>query len=274
MKSSVKKFKECYIALLTVLFLAALALPINSYSQAPLTNESILKLAKAGLAEEVIIGMVNLQPGQYSLTPDDLISLKKDGVSDKIIAAMIGKGQSSPSAKPVPSAGSTVSTPADAMGAPETGLYFKKKDEWIEVLPEVVNWKTGGFLKNVASGGLLKGDVNGRINGGHSKNGVLTPLEFLIKTPEGVAVTEYQLLRLHDEKDAREFRTVTGGVLHTSGGATRDLVPFEGKKIANRTYSITLPNLGNGEYGFLPPGAALSSSSASVGKMYTFRVVE
>ena len=275
MKSSVKKFKESYIALLTVLFLAALALPINSYGQAPLTNESILKLAKAGMAEDVIIGMVNLHPGQYSLTPDDLISLKKDGVSDKIIAAMIGMGQSSPSAKPVPSAGSTVSTPTDATAALDTGVYFKRKDEWVEVLPEVVNWKTGGFLKSVASGGLLKGDVNGNIKGGQSRNRATIPLEFLVKAPEGVAITEYQLIRLHESKNEREFRTVTGGVLHASGGVTRDLIDFEGKRIANRTFTVVLPeNIGAGEYGFLPPGAFTSASSASIGKMYTFRVVE
>ena len=103
---------------------AALALPINSYGQAPLTNDSIVKLTKAGLTEDVIIGMVNLQPSQYSLTPDDLIALKKDGVSDKIIAAMIAKGQSSSSAKPVPNAGSTVATPADAIAALDTGVYL------------------------------------------------------------------------------------------------------------------------------------------------------
>ena len=91
---------------------------------------------------------------------------------------------------------------------------------------------------------------------------------------EGVGVTEYQLIHLHEQKDSREFRTVTGGVMHVSSGATRDLVQFQGKKIANRTYVIELGDLGAGEYGFLPPGAVLSSSGGSVGKMYTFRVLE
>jgi hypothetical protein len=63
-------------------------------------------------------------------------------------------------------------------------------------------------------------------------------------------------------------------VLHESGGAIRDVLPFEGKKVANRMYKVLLPKLGAGEYGFLPPGAVISSSSASIGKMYTFRLVE
>lgn len=53
------------------------------------------------------------------------------------------------------------------------------------------------------------------------------------------------------------------------------LLPFEGKKIAPRTHTVTLQTLSYGEYGFLPPGAYTSTSaSAQLGKMYTFRVVE
>jgi len=33
----------------------------------------------------------------------------------------------------------------------------------MEIMPEVVNWKTGGALKRFASQGIVKGDVNGHI---------------------------------------------------------------------------------------------------------------
>jgi len=79
---------------------------------------------------------------------------------------------------------------------------------------------------------------------------------------------------LRGNRNNREFRTVTGGVLHESGGATRDLVPFEGKKVANRMYVVLLPNLGAGEYGFLPPEAVALSKGGSIGKMHTFRLIE
>jgi hypothetical protein len=102
-----------------------------------------------------------------------------------------------------------------------------------------------------------------------------TPVTLLVYTPEGVAITEYQLLRLREQKDSREFRTVTGGVLHESGGATRDLLQFENKKIAPRTYEISLPNIGSGEFGLLPPaGADATASSGRLGKIYSFRVIE
>jgi hypothetical protein len=248
---------------------------VSLNAQTALTNDAVVKMVKAGLAEDVIITMINTQPAQFSATPDAMIALKKEGVSDKVIAAMVSKSQGSSDSKPAPSGAASASTSSDSTANLEVGVYVKKKGEWVEVLPEVVTWKTGGFLKGVASGGLIKGDVNGNIKGAQSKNSITTPLEFLIKAPEGVAITEYQLIRLHKNKDDREFRTVTGGVLHASGGAARDVVEFEGKRTASRTFSVVLPNnVGSGEYGFLPPGAALSSSSASVGKMYTFRIVE
>ena len=87
------------------------------------------------------------------------------------------------------------------------------------------------------------------------------------------AVAEYQLLRLRGNSNNREFRTVTGGVLHVSGGAARDLVPFEGTKVGPRTYLVTMPNaLSRGEYGFLPPGAILSSNLVSAGKINSFTI--
>ncbi|OFW06046.1 MAG: hypothetical protein A3I61_14250 [Acidobacteria bacterium RIFCSPLOWO2_02_FULL_68_18] len=136
-----------------------------------------------------------------------------------------------------------------------------------------MNWKTGGVLKRLATAGVLKGDVNGTVNAPTSKTTLKMPVEILVYAAEGIGITEYQLLRLRPNRGAREFRTVTGGVFHQSGGATRDLVPVESRRIAVRTYALVLPNLTPGEYGILAPGAVVSSNaSAQLGKMYTFRL--
>ena len=241
-------------------------------AQEALSNGSIVKMIKAGLGEDLIVSVIQSQPGKYSSTPDDLVKLKQQGVSEKILAAMVAKG----SAAPVPSitTASTSIVDPDLPQGIDIGVFSKKAGQWEEMLPEVVNWKTGGVMKSIASAGIVKGDINGHIAGEHSRNSVTSPLEVVIYAPEGVAITEYQLLHLHEEKNSREFRTVTGGVMHVTGGATRDVIPFEGKKIASRTYKVLLPNLAAGEYGFLPPGAVMSSNSASIGKMYTFRFLE
>jgi hypothetical protein len=241
------------------------------FAQQPLTNDSILKLVKAGMGDDLIVNMVNTQPANYSLSAEDLIALKTGGVSEKIISAMVVKssGAAAPTvtAVPAPTAG-----PVN-----EIGVYYKKNGNWTEMEPEVVNFKTGGVLKSMATNGIIKGDINGNVKGLHSKTELTTPVEMLIYVPEGVAATEYQLLLLHESGDSREFRTVTGGIFHKSGGARRDMIDFESKKIAPRTYALSLDqlNLKPGEYGLLPPASGdATGSSGRLGKLYTFRIIE
>ena len=252
-------------------WLLAAVLIVAVFAQTALNNDAIIKMAKAGLDENIILTTMKSQPGKYSTTPDDLIALKKAGVSDTVIAAMIGAAPSGGASAPAaPAAATTGPGPIN-----EVGVYYKKADAWTDLPPEVVNFKTGGVLKSIGTAGIVKGDVNGHLNGEHSRTGVKTPVELLVYAPEGVAITEYQLLHLHESKDGREFRTVTGGVLHVSGGATRDLIPFESKKTAARTYEIVLPNLGSGDYGLLPPASSdATSSSGRIGKIYSFRIIE
>lgn len=66
-----------------------------------LTNAAVVRLTKAGLSEEVIVSMVNGQPGQYSVGADSIIALKESGVSEKVIAAMLSKTTVTPS-QPAP----------------------------------------------------------------------------------------------------------------------------------------------------------------------------
>jgi len=252
-----------------------------------LTNDSIIELLKVGLNEDIIIAKVEKSTCNFDTSVQGLIGLKKAGATDRLIHVMMDPSKPV-EPKPALHVKTADGLPPPAIPAPlpistitnlptEIGVYIKRDEQWIEIQPEIVNWKTGGVLKNIASAGVVKGDVNGLINGAHSRNAIKTPLGFLIVAPEGVALTEYQLIRLREKSDTREFRTVTGGVFHASTGATRDILQFEGTKVASRTFSVNLPTLGAGEYGFLPPGAMAGSGGAGaarLGKMYTFRVGE
>lgn len=250
---------------LTVLFLsAALYAQEKSPAGSKLDNQAIIRMVNAGLSEDVILAAVNTQSGAYSLSTDDIIQLKQNKVPDTVIAAML-KRNGTPSASD------------SAPSVPEIGVYVKKSGAWVDVKPEVVNWKTGGVVKHVGSLGVVKGDLNGLVNGPSSPNQLKTPIEVLIYTVEGVGATEYQLVRLHQHSSSREFRTVTGGVFHVSEGAMRDLLPFDSNKVAPRMYRVTLANLPSGEYGFLPPLQSVEHSNraaAALGKIFTFRVVE
>jgi len=83
----------------------------NEQGAQPLTNDSIVKLVKAGLGQDTIISMVNTQAGKYSVGADDVIALKKAGVSEKVITAMLNKSASVPT--PVSAAPASVA-PAGA----------------------------------------------------------------------------------------------------------------------------------------------------------------
>jgi hypothetical protein len=254
--------------------------PANSAQTKVMTVDDVIRLSKSGLSDDVIIKQIRKKGQSFDLTTDQLVQLKSASVSERVIQVMIdptSDAAASPKEKavtPAPSQAGQVSIQDSGLPT-EIGVYAKEKGKWTEVLPEVVNWKTGGVVKNVATVGIVKGDINGHVNGANSRNRFGTPIEFLIVVPEGVAITEWQMLRLHPHGDNREFRTVTGGVFHVSGGATRDLMPFDGKKVAARTYSVSFsPGSGAGEFGFLPPGAFTSMNTASAGKLYSFRVIE
>jgi hypothetical protein len=236
-----------------------------AFSQQPLNNDAVIKMVKAGLDDGTIVTMIQNSPGHYDLSTDALIALRKDGISDKLIGAMAAKN-----AAPPPPSG------ADAAYANlDIGVYWHNKGAWTLIPTEVVNWKTGGVLKSMFSEGLIKEDTNGHINGPASPTKLSNPVEFLIRTPDGVEGTDYQLVRLHQKADAREFRTMTGGVFHSSGGDTRDAVSFQQTEIAKRTFKVTLPgNLPPGEYAFLAPGLTNSTASGSSGRAYTFHLLE
>ena len=259
--------------------------PANQQSK--MTVNDVIKLSKAGVSDELIIQQIRKKNQLFDLSTDQILQLKAAHVSDRVIQVMLDPRSNAaeptkvktvtpppPVQLPQPALQAAKQDVTDPAMPGEIGVYAKVKGNWTEVLPEVVNWKTGGVAKSVATVGVVKGDVNGHINGASSRNHLTTPLEFLIVVPDGVAITEYQLLRLHEHGSSREFRTVTGGVFHVSGGATRDLMPFDGVKIATRTYSVKLSS-SSGEYGFLPPGAEFSrNAAASSGKIYSFKVVE
>ena len=263
----------------------------------PVTTQDVIRLTKAGVSDDIIIEQLKLHKERFMLSTDQILQLKAAKVSDRVIATMINpdyrpvpaaagtKTFASQPTSPTPSKPITTQTkiqPASSVAAKtelpggmpsQLGVYVKVKGDWIALSPEVVTFKPGGVAKSVASGGIVKGDVNGYVDGSSSTVRVMNPLEFVIVVPEGIDISAYQLVRLHDHEDYRDFRTVAGGLFHVTGGATRDVIPFEGVQVAPRVYHVTT-STALGEYGILPPGAFTSMNAASSGKIYSFGLVQ
>jgi hypothetical protein len=244
-----------------------LALCAAAFAQQVLTNESVDKMAKARLGDDVIVSMIQSQAGHYDVTPEALIALKKRGISDKVLGALVAKNNTSATAPAAP-ATAPLAVAADPYEELDIGVYRKVRQTWTTIACEAVNWRTSGGIRGLIADGTINKGATGRLIGGSSPTQMNAPLEFLIKTADGVDATDFQLVLLHDKNDGREFRTL-------ADGGTQNQIGFEQTRIAKRTYKVVLAGkLSPGEYAFLIPGLINSSAGGSIGKAYTFRMVE
>jgi hypothetical protein len=87
-------------------------------AQQSLNNDSIIKLVKAGLSEDLIVTTINASPGTYDASADGLIALKQAGASDKVVAAVLAKSATPTSAATAPPAAAAQEQPASGPTEP------------------------------------------------------------------------------------------------------------------------------------------------------------
>jgi hypothetical protein len=278
------------VSLLTMWLASA---PCPAQQQEPLTNDSVIQMAKAGLGDSLIIQSINTAPSSFSLSTIDLIALKKAGLSERVIGAMLARSGAAPDSSgataPAASSGNMPyshgasaapaddSAPVSLAGLDEFGVYYKSRDgQWTAMEPELVNFRSGGALKSYSTNGIIKQDRNGHIMGPSAQLALTKPVTFLLYMPAGTAPIEYLLLKLRPgAQHGREFRAETGGVFHSSSGPVRDEIAFTPKKLAAHIYQFTLgADAAKGEYGILPPGSLGGGGLGSAGKIYTFKILE
>ncbi len=246
---------------------AAGPLPTPKAATARMTNDSVIKLAKAGLNDDLIVQTIQTQPTAFTTDADSLLALKTAGVSDRVIQAMINKGRIRlTGSDPVPA-------PIALSDVNEIGVYYKDKNgKWQSIDPEILHIKSGGWVKSTVTDGVIKQDENGHLNGRESKLLLSRPIDFLIYAPDGVDIAEYDLVRFRLQSNSREFRVKTGGVFHSISGDDQDRIAFTPHKVAPHAWQFTLGmDTPGAEYGILPPG---TTSPANGGKIYTFAISE
>jgi hypothetical protein len=266
-------------------------------------NDDIVRMAKAGLGDDVLVQTIQLQPGRYDVTPDDLIALKSAGLSDRVLAAMQAHGAPGaahgsapgdperPTLRPYSDAARSPYPGTLPAGVDEIGVYYRlppprsaglgthqaadANAAWAELKTERVVFKSGGAAKSILTHGIVSKDMNGHLDGPKSSLVLPTGVQILIYAPAGTDANEYAFLRLREHKDNREFRTLTGGVFHSESGADRDEVQFDPHKLAPQLYTFTVPiDIEKGEYGVLPPGSSNIQGISGSGKIFTFSIAE
>jgi len=192
----------------------------------PLTNQDVVQMVKAKFADSTIVKVIQGNDSNFDLAVTALVALKTAGASQQVIEEMLSTRTSkkefvtTPVATPPPPppptnppSASPVAVPARALAPSkstdlpdEVGMYLRQQGNLVTIDPEIVNWRTGGVLNSMATLGLDKGHVNGKVIGPHSKlivSGRISSMGgiigFYIHCPEGNSASEYQLLRLWEK---------------------------------------------------------------------------
>jgi hypothetical protein len=282
--------------LLAVAFLAS--------AQEGLTNDAIVKLFQAGIAEDVVLSMVRTQPGQYVLTTDQIIALKSAGVTDRVVAAMVEKGAGAglPGATratgATPPSGTVASgDPNDPMSSHDSGIYLNAKDrngEYKLTALEQASYqgsKTGGVFGAALTYGIKKAKMKAVIPGQHASIHTpdAQPVFYFYFEDKAAALgkggfgagsvsnpNQFALIKLEIAKSSRE--TVIGkfGAFGSDFGTDeKSMITFKSEKLRSGLYKV-VPNgpMEAGEYCFLASQSmgAFGAGAAGAAQIFDFAV--
>ena len=232
------------------------------------TNNSIENMLKAGLSDDIILKIVDANPGSYDVSTDALNALKAAGVDDRLISAILRK-----SGRVVISgiAGST-RKPADPkipeIKEPEQMgkvFYLNPAKKALEPLSGET-WKR----KNRSTGfGSSKAvDV---VAGPHASYRLSSKdkLIFVFRPLPGQYPSQIRILPFEVKGDQREsvisaFKSGFGG---TTNLGNQNTVPLELVRYGTFSYALNPPDfhLDPGEYWFSLPGEALNDPLITFG---------
>jgi hypothetical protein len=106
--------RKCSIAVL-LFFCCSLLI-----AQQTLTDDSVVKMAKAGLSDDLILSAINASAGKFDVTTDGIIALKRGGVSDKVVSAIISKAPGDALSDPHPANTQSLSALRESNAATST----------------------------------------------------------------------------------------------------------------------------------------------------------
>jgi len=269
-----------------------IALACCAGAQDILTNESVVKMVKSGLSDDVVLSVVKSQAARYDLTPDQLIALKSAGVPDKVVAAMVEKGAT-------PAGGKVVAGDAnDPISSHDSGIYLYAKDRNGEYKLTVLEQaayqgsKTGGMLGTALTYGIKKAKMKAVIPGQHA--GIRTsdaqPVFYFYFEDKAAGLgkggfgagsvsnpNQFALVKLDVAKSSRETIIGEFGALGANTGTDeKSMVSFKSERIKTGLYKVT-PNLAMqpGEYCFLVSQANMGTfgaGAAGAAQIFDFAV--
>jgi hypothetical protein len=285
--------------------------PTASAAQAapgPMTNADVIKLAKAGLGESVIlIAIREAKETAFDTSSDGLVKLKVAGVSDAVLAAIMSPRGAAPQSAPPPAPAVEVSAftaesasgaingePVVALTALDPGIYLDTGKGVPAMIPlepaSFSQGKSGGVFTSALTYGLKKAKWKAVVRSPRAN--VRTALDrptFYFRFeqrssgPGGVSgwlggatsPNEFVLAQMTERKDSRELIVGEFGALGASTGTrSEDTVPMKVERLAAGLYKVTpSEDLGPGEFCLFYSAAAAAGAGPS-GKLFDFGVEE
>lgn len=280
--------------ILAVVFLALC--PFLLIAQQVMNNDSIIKMIKAGLSDDLIIATINAQSGTYSISADSLVALKVAGASDKLVAAIVVKA-SAPVAPAATAAASTTPAaaedPNDPMTKHDIGVYIllkgpdgKQKMVFIDRAGEA-GVKTANVAGMAFSYGIAKAKLKAEIPGPHAPTRTqdVRPV-FYMYFPEMSGLgsfggtdmisspNQFTLLSLEEKKERRETEIAKMGFASSNMGADEKReIMFTSERIRSGMYKVTpKQDLKSGEYAFIMATRGAGSATGTTVVIYDFGV--
>ena len=290
-----------YVFLL-ILILATSAVT-GVLGQEVMTNESVIKLHRAGLPAEVILSKIRTSQTRFDTSVDALLALAEAKVPESVIAEMTGAPAASAPTAPAPQtvivrqgASATPTVAARYAGTPcaSPGIFVEAPDGLKEVDPTTYSQsKSGGHMLSRITYGIKsvksKAVISGVSSSTRLHSGTPTFYFCFEETETGLSYetkgatnpSEFLLVQLTVDHKKRHRWFVTGKlnawVGAQSGAPPKALRHTTHEKIVPGVYRVTPQSiLGPGEYGFYYAGSAPMATYGGGGnggkKIFTFGV--
>jgi hypothetical protein len=280
----------CFLA-----FSICLGMTSKIYAQEELmTNDQVVSLVNAGLNSTIIVNKIRTSKSNFDTSTDTLIKLKKAGISDEIINTMLeAKGGFTSNAMSENPVKTKAADPNDPKSPHSFGIYlFEEKNgvrKMMQLEPNVsAQNRTDGLLAaKFTPFGLGKVKIKANLPGVAANlqlNEARPIFYFYLDAKSGglnissgipSSTNEFALVRFKLRKDDREITLSRANSYAVKGGLLDEfVVPFTSENLGNGVFRVTpTADLKNGEYAFLIINSGESNTGTAVGaKFFDFGV--
>ena len=266
-------------------------------------NDELIKLAQAGMSEEILLAMVaKTDKSRYNTSAAALLKLKDAGASQQVIAAVLGvsvSGNSAPTSHPVTvvlpekqHVGVSLDAPSTvSLDGREAGIYFLTGRKLEQLEPSVYSGETtkGKYWNNVLA--FIPKNMQAVIRSSASNLRIQnsTPTFYFFFEVKGAGLSntggslneymnsasspnEFVLVRMKVNKDERQITIAkSSSVNDRIGVPSKDAIDFSSKKLRSGVYEVRPRNsLPTGEYCFFYQGGTANKGGS--GKLFDFGV--